>query len=130
MRPFTIIRTHLELFGSSDQAAASESFAFAVGLAVVSEQAAAIGVTAVPTPITDMESDMFFLHKVVMGDFVFASGSGFQDTPIGSGISIDSKAMRKVNNDQNVVLVLEGAIAGFGEGCIGVVGGRMLVKLH
>jgi hypothetical protein len=48
---------------SSDQFAQSESQIGAIGLAVVTDQAVGIGVTAVPTPITDLSSDSWFLHR-------------------------------------------------------------------
>jgi len=37
----------------SDQFVATEGYEIAIGMAVVSDQALAIGVTAVPTPFTD-----------------------------------------------------------------------------
>ena len=45
----------------SDQSAATELFIGNLGLAVVSDQATAVGVTAVPTPATDRGSDLWFL---------------------------------------------------------------------
>ena len=61
-RPFTIIRTHLTFDVQSDQVAATEVQTGAMGMAVVSDQASALGVTAVPTPATDAASDLWYLH--------------------------------------------------------------------
>jgi len=126
LRPFTIVRTHLTVHARSDQGAASESYLASVAMCVVSEQAAAIGVTAVPTPITDQESDLFFLHMDLMGSLAI-------DTAVGTlmqGVNreMDSKAMRKVNEDQDVILVTEGGV--LGGGTIIRTSGRMLVKFH
>ena len=60
LRPFTVVRTRFKYMVISDQAAAIEIQAGAIGMAVVSDQSVAVGVTAVPTPITDMGSDLWF----------------------------------------------------------------------
>ena len=49
LRPFTLIRVRGIFTIASDQSAATETQVGALGVAVVSEQAASIGVTAVPT---------------------------------------------------------------------------------
>ena len=124
LRPFTIIRTHVELFVLSDQSAAIEFQAGAFGMAVVSDQASAIGVTAVPTPVTDSDSDLFFVHQVF-----FADESNLTDrTKGGNHYSIDSKAMRKVNGDQDLIISAE--LSDIGSGFRLLVGGRFLLKLH
>jgi len=123
LRPFTIIRSHYELQITSDQGAAPESQLGAFGVCVVSQQASAIGVTAIPTPVTDGGSDLFLVHQYY---------AGFGDTSVSdraaTRITIDSKAMRKVNEDQDMVLVSE--FDSQGEGQIIEVAGRFLIKLH
>jgi hypothetical protein len=54
LRPFTIVRSRFTYGVISDQAASLEDQVGAVGIAVVSDQAVAVGATAVPTPITDL----------------------------------------------------------------------------
>jgi len=125
-RPFTIVRVHLEVLMESDQVIASEGQVGAIGMCVVSDQAAAVGVTAVPTPATDAGSDLWFLHRFMFGSFVFGTASGFQD-PAGVSASIDSKAMRKVNDDQDVLVVAQQASA-LSDGFTMLVGGRILIK--
>jgi len=49
LRPFTVVRTRGSMFLETDQQAASEFYQAAIGCCVVSDQAVAIGVTAVPT---------------------------------------------------------------------------------
>jgi len=125
LRPFTIIRTRGTMFVHSDQAAASEIYGNALGAAVVSDQAQAIGVTAVPTPVTDRGSDLFFLYEQVYGKFEFGTAVGF-DGDSGQLLHYDSKAMRKVDGDQDVIFSTETEI----NGCRVVHSGRMLIKLH
>jgi len=122
LRPFTIVRTYIEYFLTSDQVAASEEQACSFGMAIVSDQASAIGVTAVPTPTTDLASDLWYLHKFIFGDEL----SKVDETRAGKFGTIDSKAMRKVDIGQDVILVAEGA--GVGSGMILTMAGRFLVK--
>ena len=124
LRPFTVVRTYMECMLVSDQAAAIENQACAFGWCVVSDQAFAIGITAVPTPVTDIGSDLFYLNKAM-----FADESNLTDrSKGGSKYSIDSKAMRKVNEDQQPIGVLEMSTAGSGIRFFSA--GNMLVKLH
>ena len=124
-RPFTVIRTILEVHIGSDQLAADELQLAAVGMAVVSDQAVAIGVTAVPTPVTDLASDLWFLHQTLISSFFFVNASGI-DADGGHHYSIDSRAARKVNDDQDVILVVEGAAIASGASVTSM--GRMLIK--
>ena len=126
LRPFTIVRTHLEIHMVSDQSGVDERQQVAVGLAVVSDQAVAIGVTAVPTPSTDLSSDLWLAHQWCFNDFLFISGIGVHPNA-GRLYTIDSKGMRKVNGDQDLVLVLENVLS---SGSQTTMGGRLLVKLH
>jgi len=123
-RPFTIVRTYLEVMVSTDQLGADEFQIAAVGLAVVSDQAEAIGITAIPTPASDADSDLWFLHQWVMADFAFLDATGTQN--VGNHYSIDSKAMRKVNDSQDVVVVAEFDAASFG--LTVRLAGRILIK--
>ena len=126
IRPFTVIRTHLELYFSSDQEIASEQQAGALGMAVVSDQASGIGVTAVPTPVIDQGSDLWFVYQVLFNAFQFSSAVGTQKE--GTRYTVDSKAMRKVNADQDIVLCM--GLSAIGSGFNLMVAGRFLVKLH
>ena len=67
LRPFTIVRTRGVLRFSSDQEAATESWGGSFGMAVVSDQASAVGVTAVPTPTTENSSDLWFVYEFAPG---------------------------------------------------------------
>ena len=126
LRPFTIVRTRLHWFLESDQVAASENYMAAVGISVVSDQAAAVGITGVPRPFADLGSDNFFYHEIQSGSFVFGSGVGFIEEV--RGVNTDSKAMRKVNEADDVAVVVENS--SLGAGSFIRMAGRMLVKFH
>ena len=124
LRPFTIVRTHLELALRSDQSAAIEIQSIAYGMAVVLVQAVAIGVSAVPTPATDSGSDLWFLHG-----FMNADESDLTDrTRSGTFRTVSSKAMRKVAEGEDMILTLEST--GLGSGANVDVMGRFLVKTN
>ena len=94
----------------------------------MSDQATAIGVTVIPTPITDMGSDLWFVHKLAMSHLQFTSGVGF-DGNSGTRVDIDSKAMRKVDIGQDMVVVSE-IPATISDGTTLLLAGRMLVKVN
>ncbi len=121
LRPFTVVRSHLVAMLRSDQAAAIEVQQAAVGLAVVTSQAVAVGITAVPTPVTDIASNEWLQHQVL-----FAHHQEVTDRAEPAEVyKIDSKAMRKVEVGQDLILVLENAAA---TGIVVNIGGRILVK--
>ncbi len=125
-RPFTIVRNHVFFRVSSDQSATPELYLAAIGFAVVTSQALAIGVTAVPTPFTDQVSDAFFVWGQLGGTIDVATAVG--KTELGKDMQIDSKAMRKVDDGFDVAISVE--TAPIGEGADVVKSGRMLIKLH
>jgi len=126
-RPFTIVRTHIHVRMASDQLGADEQQLGAIGMCVISDQAEAIGITAVPTPVVDLASDLWFLHQFLSSDFSFISAVGF-DAAGGYSVDIDSKAMRKVNDDEDVILVAE--TASVASGALYTIAGRLLIKEH
>jgi len=125
VRPFTIVRTRGNWVVRSDQLAASEDLSVGIGYAVVSDQATAIGVSAVPTPFTDIGSDMFFVYEQWLQSFRLNTAVG---TEAYNSVSYDSKAMRKVNDGQDIVTVIENS--GVSAGSNVVNSGRMLIKIH
>ncbi len=129
LRPFTIIRTRGGWFIQSDQLAATERHQVALGSAVVTEQANAVGVTAVPTPATDVSSDAFFVYETHLGSFDIATAVGF-NAGNASGIfkEFDSKAMRKVEDGFDLSTVIETFATS--SGALVEVSQRMLIKLH
>ena len=128
IRPWTVVRVRGLWHVESDQSAASETYSVAFGAAVVTDQAAAIGVTAVPTPSIDAGSDSWLLYERIMGTFEFGDATGFQ-TAGGVQKEFDSRAMRKVEDGSQLVFVIEnGAVTA--AGCIARTFARVLIKLH
>jgi len=124
LRPFTITRTRGIMHVRSDQTGALESYGAFMGMCVVSDQASAIGVTAVPTPDTDQDSDAWFVHEMVAGSFGFITGIGALE--LGQTHYYDSKAMRKVEDGFDVVQTMECPVnSGTVQDAF-----RMLIKLH
>ena len=123
LRPFTIVRTLMWFHMRSDQAAASEFQMGAFGFSVVSDQAVAIGVTAVPTPIIDIGSDLFFAYQGLAG-----AGADVVSGQSGFGFRMDSRAMRKVSEGHDIAGVLE--LSATGNGIDVLLAGRMLIKVH
>ena len=102
----TVIRTR-GLFGyQTDQAAASEQYMGAIGIGIVSEQAATLGATAVPAPDTDSGWGGWLWHSYFVGSFRVADATGMQAQYI-NRIVIDSKAMRKVGDNERLVVVVQ-----------------------
>jgi len=126
LRPFTVVRSHFELFLQSDQGGLTEFQVAGFGIAVVSDEASAVGPTAVPTPISEMGSDLWFVHQVLYNSLlVITAASGVNR---GTRYSIDSRAARKVGIGQDIVVVSE--FSGTSTGGLKITaGGRMLVKL-
>ena len=58
-RPFTIVRTRLAILYGTDQNSANESPRGAFGMIVVNDKAAALGVTAIPGPISRLDDDWY-----------------------------------------------------------------------
>jgi len=127
-RPFTIIRTRLVVHISSDQLAVDELQVAALGVCVVSSQAVAIGVTAVPTPVSDAGSDLWLAHQPMVGEFAFVTGVGF-DAAGGKQYMIDSKAQRKVNDDQELIIVVQNSVLSANGAQVTILG-RILIKEH
>ena len=126
LRPFTIVRTRGVWHIVSDQLAAVEQQETAYGAIVVSEEALAVGITAVPTPI-DQDSSSWILFDMMFNRFDFVSGVGFEAN---SGVSrvVDSKAMRKVEEGQQVIEVIQNS--GSSDGVTVTTYQKTLIKLH
>ena len=100
-RPFTITRTVGLLSIQSDQNAAAEFPFGAMGMMVVSDKAVATGATAIPDPITEQASDMWFMYQAFSAEGTISSNAG---RPI-MQFPFDSRAQRKVQQGEDVVVV-------------------------
>ena len=133
----TIVRLRGELLARIiTSSAANDGFLeVALGIGVVSENAFAVGVTAVPHPVTDIDWDgwlyhrMFSLSSSAAVSAAGASTNGMFSLAEAVRIEIDSKAMRKFN-DQNVLVgVLETAAEAGTTTMTAELNTRTLVKL-
>ena len=129
LRPFTVVRSRGIVHVVSDQQIATEAYGASYGQAVVSDQASTVGVTAVPTPTADSDSDLWMVYEFMLGKFVFATAAAFVE----GGVTriIDVKAMRKVEDGQDLVEVVEGPGSNISSNGAIISGfSRLLVKLH
>ena len=111
----------------SDQVIVTEDTRGSFGAIVVSEQASAAGAASVPAPSIEPDGE-WYVHEGWTHRFQFDSASGFESSA-GTRIQVDSKAMRKVESNKDIVFVGENqAAAALGVQMTG--SGRMLIKLH
>jgi len=126
LRPFTVVRTRGLLAARSDQTGAAEFYSIAFGLIVVSEEAVAAGVGSVPTPDAQNSSD-WYVYERIANQFGFVSGTGILLSM--TERIIDSRAMRKVSEGQQLISVQE-VSATSGGGVTMSSFARTLIKLH
>ena len=105
--PVTIVRVRGQLSVETDQVAGVERPFGAVGFCIVSDEAFAIGVTAMPKPYIDAESDLWVMHEFWAAPMNFGTAVGF--AKVDFNLRIDSKGMRKFSEDQTLVLMMENA---------------------
>ena len=96
-------------------------------MSIVTDQAAGIGVTAIPTPIDDQASDNWFLWFPFAAGIVFGDSTGFNSNAL-TRFDFDSKAMRKVDDGDTAVVVLQNNSSAHAMEFY--LSFRMLVKLH
>ncbi len=127
LRPFTILRTRMELLIESDQVAASESPAGDYGRIVVTADALGQGVNSMPDPSSiDGDPDAsWFVHQPCQVSFI-RTGTGLT-TPAGAIYTVDSKSMRKVGPNDDVASLFSETS---GVGALFQARGRMLIQLH
>ncbi len=128
LRSFTILRSRIELAVFNDQTAASETSFGTYGQIVVTEAAAAAGIGSIPNPSGvsgDPEAD-WYIWQAISARFINLTSVGFAQDVLHRYV-IDSKAMRKVGPDDQVVSVLDNELA---TGISIVTNGRQLVQLH
>ena len=106
----TILRIRGLLSIGSDQTAAGGEVHGALGVAIVSEEAFTIGITAVPLPITNDSSDLWMLWQPFSHGIQRLTSVGFAEPRLSNWV-VDSKAMRKMSNDQRAVVVLQNSAA-------------------
>ncbi len=99
----TIMRVRGDVLLNMDVAAADNSMVAAVGLIVGNDDAVAVGSTAFPSPVADLDADWLW-HSF----FTLRSITGTQSDTFGGQVrakEIDSKAMRRFKPNENLVAV-------------------------
>ncbi len=104
----TILRTVGLIAVVSDQVSAAESQHAAFGMIVVNDVAGALGVTAIPGPITNAEDDGWFVYQSIQQKFSFITAAGF-DSNGAVQYHFDSKAKRILSEGSVVAIVIENA---------------------
>jgi len=77
----------------------------AFGLAIVSDQAFAAGVASVPGPFSQADWDGWFVWRSF--DYALEAGDATGFRLISINQEVDSKAMRKISDNETIVLVAE-----------------------
>jgi len=99
----TLIRTRgIVGLTLSAATAITDGFFGAFGMAVVSTASATAGVASIPTPLTEAGWDGWFVHR-----YFDVRASIDRQGPQSVNLQIDSKAMRKVNEDESIVMVVD-----------------------
>jgi len=127
LRPFTIVRTRGYWAVHSDQNAADESQQVAYGSIVVSDQAVAVGAAAIPTPV-EQSGSSWIHYDMTFQRFEFVSSVGIQPNMAPWMRTVDSKSMRKVEEGQDLVEVIQAGGASDGADVVTFL--RTLIKLH
>ena len=86
--------------------AAGDGFVGAVGIGITTNDATAIGATAVPGPITEMDWDGWLWHQFFDTRENVASGAAV-DGISSLQYAIDSKAMRKLDENMAIFAMIE-----------------------
>ena len=129
LRPFTILRTRMLISLFSDQEAADEGPFGSYGRIVVTDTAASVGVTAIPDPGSttgDPDAD-WHVHQPVWQQLFIIGAISAVVTSGPTNWIVDSKAMRKVGPDDNIVSMYSDES---GVGSFLTTQGRTLIQLH
>ncbi len=109
LEPQTVVRTRGHLYVQSDQAAAREEAFGAFGLAAVQKPAADLGVTALPAPLDEMGSDVWYTWV----PWACSKSAGDGDASVFS-MPFDSKGQRKLVEGEALVALVQNSGSGFG----------------
>ena len=123
----TLIRTRgyfssIQVIGS----AIGDGFSGAFGIGVVTNDAFAIGVTAMPGPLSNIDWDGWLYHRFISQHVAAANAFGTEDSVL--TFEVDSKAMRKITVNDTVFAMLEVTEIGTAEIDV-FFDSRMLLKL-
>ncbi len=114
----TVRRTRGRFMVVSDQVSFVEDHLGAMGMMIVNDVAAGIGITAIPGPVTEAGDDGWFVWEPLvacsqMNPTATSSGIGSGSMAMCS-FEFDSKAMRRVEEGFQMVMVVENASSSTG----------------
>ncbi len=105
--PTTVVRTRGQLYGRVLESVVADTESWgALGMAVVTEVAAAAGAASIPGPLTDSFWDGWFLYVFISVALRFDDATGIS-TPTQVRVDFDSKAMRKIEDNESLVVMFE-----------------------
>ena len=107
--PATLIRVRGMLYWDTNGSAHGRSFG-AVGIAVVKETARVAGIASLPSPITEASDDIWLFHHFLQCSRALSTANGFRGDFVHS-FEMDAKAMRKLEDGDAVVIVVENNVA-------------------
>ena len=102
----TVLRSVGQISVSTDNDGASEQQVGAWGMCIVSDVALAIGITALPSPVSEISDDFWFVHQTIVQRTEFITAAGFHPN-VSRNYEFDSKAKRKLEDGSVIVLVAE-----------------------
>ncbi len=105
----TVVRTLGQFFVTSDQAIAVEEQIGAWGMVRITDAALAIGVTAMPGPVTDLDDEGWMVWQGFSQNGQLTTGG-----PSGFMYSFESKAARRIEEGHSMAIVVENAHASEG----------------
>ena len=104
----TVLRTVGQIYVITDQTAASEQQTGAFGLCMATDQALAVGITALPDPISQVADDVWFVYVPITQTNRMASIAG---QIVGMKYDFDSKAKRVIHTGVGIAVVVANAHA-------------------
>ncbi len=120
----TIVRSRGFVRAVMDVGAAGDTIVGGFGLYIASDDQLAAGVTAFPSPILDLDADWMWHSFAVLRSEV---GTQLDEkTTFSQLLTIDSKAMRKIRQNQQVVFVGDVSVQSGSPTLDWVVGARIL----
>ncbi len=106
-RPATLVRTRgLFRMYLENVANPGEGFQGAFAIGVVQVAAFTAGVGSLPGPISEMDSEAWLYHSIVGAHAHNATETSFNESTV-FDLTVDSKAMRKLDDETVIVAVLE-----------------------
>ncbi len=108
----TVIRTRGECVVKPQAITATVSVSGAFGVGIVTDQAFVAGAGSIPRPFDDAGWDGWFMWQSFSFENTVIDATGFQSM-IGRQYQVDSKAMRKIQAGETMVLMAESQTGAF-----------------